>query len=56
MVRSMRSRQLFTSRKAIGNAELFTQLEIAALAVLAIAVQFIILYTPKQEESLSDRV
>ena len=49
-------RQLFTSRKAIGNAELFTQLEIAALVVLAIAVQFIILYTPKQEESLNDRV
>lgn len=49
-------RQLFTSRKAIGNAELFTQLEIAALVVLAIAVQFIILYTPRQEESPDDRV
>lgn len=40
-------RELLESQKAIGSADLFTQLEIAILIVIAIAVQVIILYTPK---------
>ncbi|MBC6994020.1 MCP four helix bundle domain-containing protein [Neolewinella lacunae] len=37
------------SNRAIGSADLFTQLEIAALIVMAIAVQVIIIYTPRKE-------
>ncbi|THH41421.1 MCP four helix bundle domain-containing protein [Neolewinella litorea] len=37
-------RQLSMGRKALGSVHLFTQLEIVALIVLAIIVQFIILY------------
>lgn len=37
------------SNRAIGSADLFTQLEIAALIVMAIAVQVIIIYTPQKE-------
>lgn len=40
-------RELYESKKAISAANLFTQLEIAALVVMAIGVQIIILYTPK---------
>ncbi len=40
-------RQLSASQQAIGLADLFTRLEIGALVILAIAVQVIILYTPK---------
>lgn len=39
-------RQLFEGKKALSSADLFTQLEIGALVVLAIAVQVVILYTP----------
>ena len=39
--------QLFKSQKAIGSAELFTQLETGALIVLALAIQLILLYTPR---------
>ncbi|WP_420459364.1 chemotaxis protein [Neolewinella sp.] len=42
--------QLFKSQKAIGSAELFTQLEIGALIVLALAIQLILLYTPRVAE------
>lgn len=40
-------RELYESRKALGSAHLFTQLEIATLIIMAILVQVIILYTPK---------
>lgn len=40
-------RELYESKKALGSAHLFTQLEIAALIVMAIIIQIIILYTPK---------
>ncbi|MFT6000164.1 MAG: hypothetical protein ACI81P_002625 [Neolewinella sp.] len=40
-------RELYESKKAISSADLFTQLEIAVLIVLAIAIQVIIIYTPK---------
>lgn len=44
-------RKLFEGSKAISSADLFTQLEIGALVILAIAVQVIILYTPKLDDS-----
>lgn len=40
-------RELHESKRAIASANLFTQLEIAALVIMAILVQIIILYTPK---------
>lgn len=40
-------RELHESKMAIASANLFTQLEIAALVIMAILVQVIILYTPK---------
>lgn len=40
-------RELHESKMAIASANLFTQLEIAALVIIAILVQVIILYTPK---------
>ncbi|WP_020571080.1 MCP four helix bundle domain-containing protein [Neolewinella persica] len=40
-------RELYESKKALGSAHLFTQLEIGALIVMAIIIQFIVLYTPK---------
>lgn len=42
-------RQLFAGKKAVSSADLFTQLEIVALILLAIAVQIIILYSPRVE-------
>lgn len=42
-------RELLESKRAIGVANLFTQLEIAALIIMAIAVQVIILYAPKSD-------
>jgi hypothetical protein len=42
-------RELFESQRAISSADLFTQLEIAILIVMAIAVQIIIIYTPKPQ-------
>ena len=40
-------KELYESKKALGSAHLFTQLEIAALIIMAILIQIIILYTPK---------
>ncbi|TXF87903.1 chemotaxis protein [Neolewinella aurantiaca] len=40
-------RELYESKKALGSAYLFTQLEIAALIIMAVIVQIIILYAPK---------
>ncbi|PHI18939.1 chemotaxis protein [Lewinellaceae bacterium SD302] len=40
-------RELQRGRKAIGSAHLFTQIEIVALIIMALAVQAIILYDPK---------
>lgn len=40
-------RELYESKKALGSAHLFTQLEIAALIIMAILIQIIILYSPK---------
>jgi hypothetical protein len=40
-------RQLHASKKAIGSADLFTQLEVGVLIVLAIAVQIIVIAAPK---------
>ncbi|SEP60027.1 MCP four helix bundle domain-containing protein [Neolewinella agarilytica] len=47
-------RELYESKKALGTAHLFTQLEIAALILMAILIQVIILYSPKldPEENL----
>jgi hypothetical protein len=44
-------RQLQISKKAIGSADLFTQLEIGMLIFMAIVIQAIILYNPKPKES-----
>lgn len=44
------SRQLSISKRAIDNVELFTQLEIYVLIIMAIAIQIIIIYKPKNEE------
>ena len=41
--------QLHRSKKAISSVELFTQLEVGALIVLAIAIQLVLLYTPGME-------
>lgn len=43
-------RELHSSKRAINAANLFTQLEIAALVVMAILVQLIIIYTPKSKD------
>ncbi|WP_116128204.1 hypothetical protein [Lewinella sp. IMCC34183] len=43
-------RQLFAGKKAVSSAELFTQLEIGALIVLALCVQVVILYAPATPE------
>lgn len=40
-------KQLFISKKAMDSVELFTQMEIFFLIILAIAIQIIILYNPK---------
>jgi len=42
-------KELYESRKALSSANLFTQLEIAALVIMALLVQVIILYTPSVE-------
>ncbi len=39
-------RELYESKRAINSANLFTQLEIAVLIVMAIAIQVVILYVP----------
>lgn len=44
------SRQLSISKRAIDNVELFTQLEIYVLIIMAIAIQIIIIYKPKNEK------
>ncbi len=43
-------RQLFAGKEAVGLADLFTQLEIGALLILAVCVQVIILYSPGFEK------
>lgn len=43
------SRQMNISKKAVDTVELFTQLEIYVLIFLAVLIQVIILYNPKQE-------
>lgn len=42
-------RELYESKKAIQSANLFTQLEIAAMVIMALLIQIIILYTPKPD-------
>jgi hypothetical protein len=42
------NRQLAISRRAVSNVELFTQIEIYFLVVLAIAIQIIVMYQPKR--------
>jgi len=42
-------RQLSISKKALQNVELFTQLEIYILIFLAIVIQIIVIYRPKQK-------
>lgn len=42
------SRQMSIGKKALNNVELFTQIEIYFLVFLAILIQIIILYNPKQ--------
>ncbi len=44
------SRQLSISKKAIDDVELFTQLEIIVLVILAIIIQIIVIYKPKQKD------
>jgi hypothetical protein len=44
------SRQLSISKKAIDNVELFTQLEIIMLVILAIVIQIIVIYRPRQKK------
>jgi len=44
------SRQMSISKKAIDTVELFTQIEIYLLVFLAIVVQIIIMYNPKQSK------
>ncbi len=48
------SRQLSISKKALDNVELFTQLEIYVLIVLAIVIQIIVIYKPKNNKQESD--
>jgi hypothetical protein len=43
------SRQLKISRRAIDTIELFTQIEIYILIFLAIIVQIIVMYKPKED-------
>jgi hypothetical protein len=43
-------RQVAISRKALDTVDLFTRLEIYGLIILAVLVQILILYRPKQEE------
>tara|TARA_R110002049_G_scaffold107950_4_gene255858 strand:+ start:7710 stop:8288 length:579 start_codon:yes stop_codon:yes gene_type:complete len=43
------SRQMSISKKAIDTVELFTQLEIYILIFLAIIIQIIVIYKPKEE-------
>ncbi len=47
-------RELFAGKKAVSSAELFTQLEIGALVVLALCVQVLILYSPGLDRELSE--
>jgi hypothetical protein len=44
------SRQLSISKKAIDNVELFTQLEIYFLIILAVIIQIIVIYNPKDKK------
>ena len=44
------SRQLSISKKAIDDVELFTQLEIIVLVILAIIIQIIVIYKPKEKD------
>ena len=44
------SKQLAISKKAIDTVELFTQIEIYLLVFLAIAIQIIIIYNPKEKQ------
>lgn len=46
-------RELYESKKALNSAELFTQLEIAALIIMAILIQIIVIYTPKLDTNES---
>lgn len=43
-------KELFESQRAIGAADLFTQLEIGALIILAVAVQIIVMYPLDQAD------
>jgi len=43
------SRQMFISKQALQSVELFTQIEIYILVALAIIIQIIILYNPKEK-------
>ncbi|TXE16074.1 chemotaxis protein [Psychroserpens burtonensis] len=43
-------RQMSISKKAVDKLEIFTQIEIYLLALLAIVIQIIILYKPKQRQ------
>lgn len=42
-------RQLMISKQAVDTVELFTQIEIYILIILAIAIQIVIMYTPKED-------
>ncbi|GAL70380.1 hypothetical protein [Jejuia pallidilutea] len=44
-------RQMSISQKAIDTVELFTQIEIYLLVFLAIVIQIIVMYNPKQNKS-----
>ncbi|PPK85125.1 chemoreceptor-like protein with four helix bundle sensory module [Neolewinella xylanilytica] len=46
-------RQLLMGQEAISSSDLFTQLEIGALVILALGVQVIILYSPGSEQRRS---
>jgi hypothetical protein len=48
------NRELHKSKKAIGSANFFTQLEVGLLVVLAILVQVIILYNPGSSDPETD--
>ncbi len=48
-------RQLHVGKQALSVANLFTQLEIGALVILALAVQVIILYSPGVGRKLVER-
>ncbi len=43
------SRQMSISKKAIDTVELFTQIEIYVLVFLAIVIQIIVMYNPKNK-------